>query len=98
MAQLSGMSGLQNFYNALMGISANQSSGESPYGSLVGSQDYLSQDDQRRAHDEMLKRRGETDIYTVNPGRSWGGYDKNNFMPQDLMIYNGSPGSKATNI
>jgi len=90
MADASVMSGLQDFYNSLMNIFPAASH------STAGNAGMVSPEDALLAHQKMLQQRGATDIYTVNPGRLWGGYDKNNFEPQDLMNYNGAPWAKAT--
>ena len=47
--------------------------------------DNLSPMEQYLAKQRMLQMRDQTDIRTIDPGRTWGGMDKNNFDADQVM-------------
>lgn len=75
----------QDFYRALSNQGASNGGLGVPYTQLVQPHDYMSESDQNLARQKMLQDRGSTSINTIDPGQTWGGRDKNNFDPQDLM-------------
>lgn len=60
--------------------------------------DNISPLEQYLAHQRMLQRRGEATIQTIDPGRTWNGYDKNAIMPDDVMISNFWRSSRQSDI
>lgn len=78
----------QDFYRALS--SQPVSSGAKPFSQLGLTNDNLSDEEQYLLHQKMLQDRTDATIRTMDPGKTWGGRDKNNFDPQDLMDDNAS--------
>jgi hypothetical protein len=51
-----------------------------------GMNDQLSPEDQMRRKQKMLDDRASTYIPTINPGATWGGFDKNAYDPNQFNV------------
>ena len=49
--------------------------------------DQQSATDQALAYRQMLQRRSDAKMRTVDPGTTWGGMDKNAMQPDDVQSY-----------
>jgi len=47
--------------------------------------DQMSPFEQLYNYQMMMKKRAQTGIPTIDPGTTWGGMDKNNIQPGDVM-------------
>ena len=85
------MAGLADFFKSLMGqqqsgIPFNQLvSGVAPEQQRFAQTDNLSPLEQFLAKQRMLQMRDQTDIRTIDPGKLWGGLDKNNLDAEQNM-------------